>query len=41
MSPPANFAGAVRHGKVDDVVEVNVLRYGEPVTAPVRLKQRK
>lgn len=36
-----NFTGALRRGKVDDVVEVNVPRYGEPVTAPVKLKQHK
>jgi len=26
---------------VDDVVEVNLLHYGEPVAAPIKLKQRK
>ena len=36
-----DFTDALRRSKVGDVVEVKVLRDGQPVTASVRLEQRK
>jgi aminopeptidase YwaD len=36
-----DFTDALRRGKVGDVVEVKVLRDGKPITAPVKLEQRK
>ena len=36
-----DFTDALRRSKVGDVVEVKVLRDGQPVTAPVKLEQRK
>jgi aminopeptidase YwaD len=36
-----DFTDALRRSKVGDVVEVRVLRDGQPVTAPVKLEQRK
>jgi len=36
-----DFTDALRGSKVGDVVEVKVLRDGKPVTAPVKLEQRK
>lgn len=36
-----DFTDALRRSKVGDVVEVRVLRDGEPVTASVKLEQRK
>ena len=35
------FTDALRRSKVGDVVEVKVLRDGQPVTASVKLEQRK
>ena len=36
-----DFTDALRRSKVGDVVEVKVLRDGQPVTANVKLEQRK
>ena len=36
-----DFTDALRRSKVGDVVEVKVLRDGQPVTASVKLEQRK
>jgi Zn-dependent M28 family amino/carboxypeptidase len=36
-----DFTDALRRSKVGDVVDVTVLRDGKPVTAPVKLEQRK
>jgi hypothetical protein len=36
-----DFTDALRRSKVGDVVEVKVLRDGQPLTAPVKLEQRK
>jgi S1-C subfamily serine protease len=36
-----DFTDALRRSKVGDVVEVRVLRDGQPVTASVKLEQRK
>jgi len=36
-----DFTDALRRSKVGDVVEVKVLRDGKPVTAPVKLEQRR
>ena len=36
-----DFTDALRRSKVGDVVEVKVLRDGRPLTAPVKLEQRK
>jgi S1-C subfamily serine protease len=36
-----DFTDALRRSKVGDVVEVKVLREGKPVTASVKLEQRK
>ena len=36
-----DFTDALRRSKVGQEVEVKVLREGKPVTAPVKLEQRK
>jgi S1-C subfamily serine protease len=36
-----DFTDALRRSKVGQVVEVKVLRDGEPITASVKLEQRK
>jgi len=36
-----DFTDALRRSKIGDVVEVKVLRDGQPVTASVKLEQRK
>ncbi|MGB9235595.1 MAG: M28 family peptidase [Terriglobales bacterium] len=36
-----DFTDALRRSKIGEVVEVKVLRDGQPVTAPVKLEQRK
>jgi hypothetical protein len=36
-----DFTDALRASKIGDVVEVTVIRDGQPVTAPVKLEQRK
>ena len=36
-----DFTDALRRSKIGDVVEVKVLREGQPVTASVKLEQRK
>jgi S1-C subfamily serine protease len=36
-----DFTDALRRSKVGDVVEVKVLRDGQPITASVKLEQRK
>jgi len=36
-----NFTDALRSSKVGDLVEVKVVRDGQPLTVPVKLEQRK
>jgi S1-C subfamily serine protease len=36
-----DFTDALRRSKVGDVVDVQVIRDGKPVRAPVKLEQRK
>jgi len=38
---PYDFTHALRRSKIGDVVEVKILRDGRPLTASVKLEQRK